>query len=312
MKTLILTTLLLSSTAFAHGDQDWREDYEAFLSVSYETLPMTKANVPFSPRVDMDFFKEKLIVLASNERKSTAGLDKARAFLSAEYKKIGFDVSLAPFGSGVNIIAEKKGTTHPEKILIISAHIDSVGNMGANDDGTGTIGLLTVSQILAKHEYPITIRVLGFDREEVGLKGSDAYVAALTNKADIIGDIHFEMMGYNSRKDGAFHVIDCNSGIFGGNRPVENSQFLSQSMKESIAELNLNLTVSKACTDRSDHASFWRHKIPAIVISENFFGGDSDPCYHAKCDIVDDRLDYDYMGKILEALLRTIEKQAAL
>ncbi len=313
MKTLILSALFLvsSAAAFAHGDQDWREDYEAFLSVSYETMPMAKSNMPFTPRVDMNFFKEKLIVLSSTERKSTAGLDKARAFLSEEYKKIGLEVSLAPFGSGVNIIAEKKGTTHPEKILIISAHIDSVGNAGANDDGTGTIGLLTVAQILSQNDYPITIRVLGFDREEIGLKGSDAYVAALTNKTDIIGDIHFEMMGVNARKDGAFHVIDCNSGIFGGNRPVVNSQFLSQSMKDSIAELNLNLTVSKACTDRSDHASFWRHKIPAIVISENFFGGDSDPCYHSKCDIVDDRLDYDYMGKILEALLRTIEKQAA-
>jgi Zn-dependent M28 family amino/carboxypeptidase len=272
---------------------------------------MAKVNAPFSPRVDMKFFKEKLTILAANERKSTAGLDKARKFLSDEYNKIGFDVSLAPFGSGTNFIAEKKGTTHPEKILIISAHIDSVGNLGANDDGTGTIGLLTVSQILAKNNYPITIRVLGFDREEVGLVGSDAYVSALTNKADIIGDIHFEMMGYNGRKDGAFHVIDCNSGIFGGNRPIENSLFLSQSMKESIAELNLGLTIAKACTDRSDHASFWRNDIPAIVISENFFGGDGDPCYHAKCDVMDDRIDYPYMGKILEALLRTIEKQAA-
>lgn len=310
MKTLLLG-LLISTTAFAHGDLDWSNDAAAFLSVKYEEVPFTKSNLPFAPRVDMDFFKEKLLVLASNERKSTAGLDKARAFLSDEYKKIGFDVSLNPFGSGTNIIAEKKGTTHPEKVLIISAHIDSVGNMGANDDGTGSIGLLAVSQILAQNTYPITIRVLGFDREETGLRGSDAYVAQLKDKQNIIGDIHFEMMGYNSRKDGAFHVIDCNSGLFGGNRPVQNSLFLSQSMKESIAELNLNLTISKACTDRSDHASFWKNNVPAIVISENFFGGDGDPCYHARCDIVDDRLDYDYMGKILEALLRTIEKQAA-
>ncbi len=320
MKYLLLSALFITS-AFAHSDHDWREDYEAILSVQYETLPKMKSNIPFTERVNMEFFQEKLAVLTGEvvvpgtalkitERKSTAGLDLTRQFLKAEYEKIGFTTSLHPFGSGVNFVAEKKGTTNPEKVLIISSHIDSVGNKGANDDGTGTIGLLAVAQILAQNNYPITLRVLGFDREEVGLKGSDAYVAALTNKADIIGDIHFEMMGYNSRKDGAFHVIDCNSGIFGGNRPVENSQFLSQSMKESITELNLNLTVAKACTDRSDHASFWRNKIPAIVISENFFGGDGDPCYHAKCDVMDDRLDYPYMGKILEALLRTIEKQA--
>ena len=309
MKTLLLG-LLASTSVFAHGDFDWRTDHSAFLSVRYEEIPVMKSSAFHEQRVDMDFFKEKLMIFASAERKSNAGLDKARAFLSDEYKKLGFEVSLHPFGSGTNIIAEKKGTTRPEKVLIISAHIDSVGNMGANDDGSGTIGLLTVAKILAENSYPITIRVLGFDREEVGLKGSDAYVATLTDKANIIGDIHFEMMGYNGKKDGAFHVIDCNSGLFGGNRPMENSVFLSQSMKDSIAELNLNLTVSRACTDRSDHASFWRNKIPAIVISENFFGGDGDPCYHKKCDIVDDRIDYDYMGKILEALLRTIEKQA--
>ncbi len=321
MKTLLLG-LLLTTTAFAHGDQDWREDYEAFLSVSYETIPMAKTNIPFTERVNMEFFQEKLAILTGinavpgttemiTERKSTKGLDLTRKFLAAEYAALGFETSLHPFGSGVNFIAEKKGTTRPEKILIISSHIDSVGNRGANDDGTGTIGLLAVAKVLAANTYPITIRVLGFDREEIGLKGSDAYVASLTNKTDIIGDIHFEMMGHNGKKDGACHVIDCNSGIFGGQRPVENSQFLSQSMKDSIAELNLNLTVAKACTDRSDHASFWRHKIPAIVISENFFGGDGDPCYHSKCDVMDERLDYPYMGKILEALLRTIEKQAA-
>jgi hypothetical protein len=321
MKYLLLSFLFITS-AFAHGDQDWREDYEAFLSVHYETLSKMKTSIPFTERVNMEFFQEKLAILTGDvavpgtsqkisERKSTAGLDLTRKFLTDEYQKLGFTTELHPFGSGVNFVAEKKGTTHPEKILILSSHIDSVGNKGANDDGTGTIGLLTVAQILAQNNYGITIRVLGFDREEVGLKGSDAYVAALTNKADIIGNINFEMMGHNSKKDGAFHVIDCNSGIFGGNRPVENSTFLSQSMKESITELGLDLTVVKACTDRSDHASFWRHKIPAIVISENFFGGDGDPCYHAKCDVMDERLDYPYMGKILEALLRTIEKQAA-
>lgn len=321
MKTL-LAGLLLSTFAFAHSDHDWREDYEAFLSVSYETIPMAKSNVPFRERVNMEFFQEKLAILTGvnavpgttqmiAERKSTAGLDLTRKFLSDEYKKLGFEVALHPFGSGVNFIAEKRGTTRPEKILILSSHIDSVGNRGANDDGTGTAGLLTVAKNLSESTYGITIRVLGFDREEVGLKGSDAYVASLTNKTDIIGNINFEMMGHNSKKDGAFHVIDCNSGIFGGSRPVENSLFLSQSMKESISELGLSLTVVKACTDRSDHASFWRHKIPAIVISENFFGGDGDPCYHAKCDVMDERLDYPYMGKILEALLRTIEKQAA-
>ena len=327
MKALALALIALAPlSSFAHGDQDWSNDTLGFLSVRYEKVTHEKsmrAPVDFTPRLDMDFFREKLNQLTGvapvkingadvliTERKSTKGLDAAREFLKQEYEKLGFKVSFAPFATGSNIIAEKLGTSTPEKVLILSSHIDSVGNAGANDDGSGTIGLLMVAKELSKRNYGSTIRVLGFDREEVGLKGSDAYVATIPNKSAIIGDIHFEMMGYNSKKDGAFHVIDCNSGIFGGNRPIDNSLFLSKEMKDSISMLGVDLNIVKACTDRSDHASFWKNKIPAIVISENFFGGDGDPCYHAKCDVVDERLDFDYMNRIMEVTLETAEKIA--
>jgi Zn-dependent M28 family amino/carboxypeptidase len=309
MRYLLLSLALLSAETFAHGDRDWREDYQAYLSVSYE-IPYSntpEAKSMSASRVDMSYFKEKLAILsgAQNygtltiaERNKKENLDLARSFLKDEYEKLGFTVSSHVFGSGVNFIAEKLGTKTPGKVLILSSHIDSVKNRGANDNGTGTIGLLAVARELAKNEYSSTIRVLGFDKEEVGLVGSDAY-ATLVKSNDIIGNINFEMMGVNSRKDGAFHVIDCNRA---------ESLFLSQEIKNSIASLGLPLSVVKTCTDRSDHASFWRNKIPAVVISENFFGGDADPCYHAKCDVMDERLNYDYMGNILEATLDATEK----
>lgn len=309
MKTLLLATLILSSAAFAHGDRDWRNDYEAYLNVQIEHPVMNKSMKTFGApaRLDMEFFKEKLVVFASRNRKSQEDLDVSRAFLAEEYKKLGFETALHPFGSGTNFIAEKKGSVDPTKVLILSSHIDSVGNKGANDDGTGTIGLLTVAKELAKKNYGYTIRVLGFDREEKGMVGSDAYVATLTDKKAIIGDIHFEMMGYHSRNDGGFHLIDCDKPfLFNVSR--QSSEFLSAEVKNSISTLALDLHVVKTCTGRSDHASFWRAKIPAVVISENFFGGDADPCYHSKCDIVDDRLNYPYMGKILEAVLDATEK----
>jgi hypothetical protein len=309
--TPLLMSFLLSSMALAHHEHDWREDYLGFLSVEYQ-LPQTYKKTarprPFQKkRIDMEFFQEKLKILTGvapyraafiNDRKETANLDLTRAFLKEEYEKLGFEVGLQPFGGGVNFIAEKKGSIQPDKVLILSSHIDSVKNRGANDNGTGTIGLLTMARELTQKNFTHTIRILGFDKEEVGLVGSDAYVAALQDRESIIGNINFEMMGVNRRKDGAFHVIDCKK---------ENSLFLSGAIKTAIADLNLPLTIVNACTDRSDHASFWRRKIPAVVISENFFGGDADPCYHAKCDVMDDRLDYQYMGNILEAVLEATE-----
>ncbi len=306
MKKLILLSLatLFITPAFAHEDHDWRDDYEAYLSVEY-VLPLTYGPMvkrKVDPLIDMNFFKDKLAILTGNkpfgnlvitERGSTAGLDKTRAFLAAEYNALGFSTSEHKFGTGTNFIAEKKGTVDASKVLILSSHIDSVGNNGANDDGTGTIGLLAVAKELAGQDFPITIRVVGFDREEKGLVGSAAYVATLSRET-IIGDIHFEMMGVNKRNDGGFHVIDCSK---------THSTFMTKTMQESIAKLGLKLTVVKACTDRSDHASFWKKGLPAVVISENFFGGDADPCYHASCDKMDGRLNYPYMQAILEATL---------
>lgn len=305
--TFIFTFLLVGLSALAHDDHDWRSDYEAYLSVSIDPAARTKAFRPVPDRIDMAFFKEKLLAFASIDRKSNENLDISRKFLSDEYQKLGFEVGLHPFGTGTNFIAEKKGKMSPEKVLVLSSHIDSVGNKGANDNGTGTIGVLAVARELAKSDFDFTIRVLGFDREERGLLGSDAYVAAIADKKNIIGNINFEMMGHHARHDGSFHLIDCDKPFLFG-VPQKDSQFLSQEVRNSISSLGLDLTVVKACTSRSDHASFWRHKIPAIVISENFFGGDDDPCYHARCDVVDERLNYPYMKKILEAVLDSTEK----
>lgn len=311
MKKLLLASLLLTGTAVAHEDHDWREDYLGYLSVEYE-LPTTYMKSLRRPllrkKLDMEFFKQKLAVLTGvapfgtlsiSDRKSNENLDIARRFLKEEYEKLGFTVRFETFGGGTNFVAEKLGKKEPKKVLILSSHIDSVRNRGANDNGTGTIGLMTVARELATKDFSYTVRILGFDKEEIGLVGSDAYVAAMKDRENFIGNINFEMMGVNARKDGAFHVIDCNK---------TNSIFLTEAIKTSIANQALPLTVVKACTDRSDHASFWRHKLPAVVISENFFGGDADPCYHAKCDIMDERLDYTYMGNILSAVLEASEK----
>ena len=317
MKRIAILLSLITSSAFAHKSLDWRDDYLAYLNLEYH-FPQNNRLVS-NNRIDMSFFKEKLTILTGGtavpgttesikERKTYQNLELTRTFLTNEFKALGFETSLHPFASGTNFIAEKKGTKNPEKVLIVSAHIDSVGNAGANDDGTGVIGMLAIAKELSKNSHNNTIRFLGFDREEKGMKGSDAYVSMLPDKTNVIGNMHFEMFGFNSKNDGAFHLIDCDNFLGMNRAPKYGSQELSAVFKDSIIKLKLDLTVIKTCTGRSDHASFWRNRIPAIVISENFFGGDPDPCYHAKCDVMDDRLNFEYMGKILEAALETTEK----
>ena len=321
MKSIIFITMTLMTTltAYAHGDHLWSTDTKAF-----EYTENMLQNKSISPKeilkdstlinVDGSFFSQRLkefsgatpVILNGNsvnisERGSKEGIENALLYLTNEYKNLGYESEIKEFGSffskGKNFIATKKGQDS-SKVILITSHIDSVGNAGANDNGSGTIGTLAIAKALAPYNFKYDLRIVGFDKEEKGLVGSKQYVKALSKdeQSKIIGVINFEMMGTNSRKDGRFHIIDCD-------RPE--STFMTKTMEGIMNWHKLGLTKVPGCTDRSDHASFWKANIPAIVISENFFGGDSDKCYHKKCDEFNSRLDFTYMEKITTAVAST-------
>jgi len=249
-----------------------------------EKLAILSGAVPFSYQGKDHFIKERYTIESKN---------LARLFLATEYRQLGYSVSFQNYGTGINLIAEKMGA-NKNKVLTVSSHMDTVATAGANDDGTGTIAALAIAQQLANAHLEYTLRFVAFDEEEKGLVGSRAYVKTLGQlEEEQMGDIHMEMMGTDSNKDGHFHVIDCSRA---------ESQFLSQSVLQTIATHNLPISNNPACTDRSDHASFWKANIPAIVISEDFFGGDGDSCYHKSCDQLDERLDFQYMAHIATAI----------
>jgi hypothetical protein len=230
------------------------------------------------------------------ERGSLGNKALARAFLKEQLTASGFVVSEHNYGSGKNLIAEKTGTD-PSKFLVLSAHLDSVHNAGADDDGSGIVSAWSIAEYLANQNPKHTIRFVAFDEEELGLIGSEKYAASLAAKGGFdgfLGDLNIEMTGYDSNQDGAIHIIDCNEG---------NSGLLTAAVEASIRQQNLPLKKIAACTNRSDHASFWQYDQPAIVVSQNFFGrpADANPCYHRSCD-KPDILNFDYMAKITAAL----------
>lgn len=240
------------------------------------------------------------------ERKSTPGRTLARSYLRAQYEALGFTVTEVPYGigDGVNLVAERAGED-TSKYLMLSAHYDSVGNAGADDDGAGTISALAIAKALAETPLKHNLRILAFDQEENGLLGSSAYAKALNASGDIggmIGLINLEMTGYDADNDGAFHAIHCNENT---------SAALTQFISRVVARDSLRLQIVDACTNRSDHAAFWKYNKPAIVISQNFFGGDSNPCYHKSCDKVD-RVNFDYMTRLTTAMIRSVYDMAAL
>lgn len=77
-----------------------------------------------------------------------------------------------------NVIADLKGSEHPEQIVIVSGHLDSWDlGTGAIDDGAGVVVAMEAAEILQKlHLRPKrTLRVIAWMDEESGGSGSQAY-----------------------------------------------------------------------------------------------------------------------------------------
>jgi len=77
-----------------------------------------------------------------------------------------------------NVIADLKGTEHPEQVVIVSGHLDSWDlGTGAIDDGAGIAVAMQVPQVIKQLglKPKRTIRVVAWMAEETGVNGGLAY-----------------------------------------------------------------------------------------------------------------------------------------
>ena len=77
-----------------------------------------------------------------------------------------------------NVVADIKGTDHPEQVIVVSGHLDSWDlGTGAIDDGAGVAVSMEVANLIQKlHLKPKrTIRVIAWMNEENGSRGSKQY-----------------------------------------------------------------------------------------------------------------------------------------
>jgi carboxypeptidase Q len=83
-----------------------------------------------------------------------------------------------PDATSYNVIADLKGSEHPDQIVVVSGHLDSWDlGTGAIDDGAGVVVAMEAAEILQKlHLHPKrTLRVIAWMDEETGGSGSQAY-----------------------------------------------------------------------------------------------------------------------------------------
>jgi hypothetical protein len=83
-------------------------------------------------------------------------------------------------GARQEVYCTKIGSTHPEEMYIVGAHMDGHGwGEAANDDGSGTALVMELARILSSPDVKTerSIRFVLWNNEETGLNGAWAYVA---------------------------------------------------------------------------------------------------------------------------------------
>jgi len=81
-------------------------------------------------------------------------------------------------GPREEVFCTKVGTTHPEEMYIVAAHMDGIGwGEAANDDGSGTALVMEIARVLSSPDVTTerSIRFALWNNEESGLNGARAY-----------------------------------------------------------------------------------------------------------------------------------------
>jgi hypothetical protein len=115
----------------------------------------------------------------------------------------------------VNVYAVQRGTTHPDRYVIMSGDIDSrasdvmndsIDAPGANDNASGVAGALEAARVLSDYEFGSSIIYAALSGEEQGLFGGSHMAGVATEEAwQIAGVLNNDMISNIEGQDG---VID--------------------------------------------------------------------------------------------------------
>jgi len=213
--------------------------------------------------------------------------------------------ALSEFRDTENVIAELPGRTS-DNVVMAGAHLDSVPEgPGINDNGSGSAGLIEVAENLGKVEPTNTVRFAWWGAEELGLLGSNHYVASLGDPEDPNSEVNriglylnFDMIG---SPNFARFIYDGDQSTFpaptGVNVPEGSDQI--EYVFEDFYESRGLYYEGTEFSGRSDYQAFIGADIPsgglftgAEVLKQDYqvplYGGEAgvayDPNYHEAGD----------------------------
>lgn len=216
-----------------------------------------------------------------------------------------------------NMVAFLEGTDLKDEVLVISSHFDHIGqnedgtviNNGADDDGSGTTGVMEIAEAFAQAAQDgvrprRSILFINVTGEEKGLLGSAYYADnPLFPIEKTVNNLNIDMIG---RVDPEHEESGNRDYVY-----VIGSEKLSSHLKviseyANITYTGLDLDYRFDDPDdrnrfyyRSDHYNFAKKGIPIIF----YFNG-VHPDYHRPTDTVD-KITFDVMAKRAQLVFHT-------
>jgi hypothetical protein len=203
---------------------------------------------------------------------TSAGFIDAATWARMQLKDMGYTTRLQTItvdsGKSRNIIAEKFGKgSGARQLVIVTAHLDSINLAGgptaaapgADDNGSGSAGLLEIARVFQDHSSVHDLRFILFGGEEQGLFGSKHYVAGISKaeKARIRSVVNMDMIGASNSTSRS--VL------------IEGSPF-SKTVITGLSKAAATYTQLKVETSltpfASDHVPFINAQIPAVLTIE--------------------------------------------
>jgi len=250
-------------------------------------------------------------------------LEQAAQYIEREFLKVGLEVKEDSFQwegrSYKNIVAEKKGRTSSDRVLILGAHYDTVpGSPGADDNASAVAVLLEVGRNIQAVPFGPTVKLIAFGLEEYGYIGSAYYAERARRGGEkIIGMISLEMVGFtNSRQDyppylNPKHYPNVGDfiAIVGNERSKALLERVYRSFRTYIPQLSSEFLLVPGNGEGmeearlSDHSSFWEQGFPALMVTDTAFL--RNPNYHLPSDTVE-TLDFEFMRKVAVGIYYSI------
>ena len=218
-------------------------------------------------------------------------------------------------GPREEVFCTKVGTTHPDEMYIVGAHMDGHGwGEAANDDGSGTALVMEVARVFSSPDVQTdrTIRFVLWNNEETGTNGARAYIAerqALQGTKDEpkwLGMIQHDMMLFDHgmpREDGTISreqrpEADVNIEFQANSKMAAESQKLAWVFEAANEKYASDYPAHVGSHMTNTDSGPFQDLIPSISLRENERGAEIgagwDPHWHQPTDLYSTYSDKDF------------------